>query len=101
MLKGRRFNLLRNRENPTADGRADHEELLAANRGLSLVYALKNPFKQVWTYTYLKRHFERDSPDEVITGCQTGSGSIKNPKFCDTRCLQSSDDEIYTELRSL
>lgn len=57
LLKGRRFNLLRNPENPTADGRADHEELLAANRGLSLVYALKNPFKQVWTYTYRKRQF--------------------------------------------
>ena len=54
LLKGQRYNLLRNRENLTAEGRADLKELLAANRDLSVVYVLKDAFKQVWTYTYRK-----------------------------------------------
>ena len=45
LLKGQRYNLLRNRENLTADGRADLKELLAANRDLSVVYVLKDAFK--------------------------------------------------------
>ena len=54
LLKGQRYNLLRNRENLTADGRANLKELLATNRDLSVVYVLKDAFKQVWTYTYRK-----------------------------------------------
>ena len=54
LLKGQRYNLLRNRENLTPDGRAELKELLAANRDLSVVYVLKDAFKQVWTYTYRK-----------------------------------------------
>lgn len=54
LLKGQRYNLLRNRENLSSDGRAELKELLAANRDLSVVYVLKDAFKQVWTYTYRK-----------------------------------------------
>ena len=54
MLKGQRYNLLRNKENLSDDGRAELKELLAANRDLSVVYVLKDAFKQVWTYTYRK-----------------------------------------------
>jgi transposase len=54
LLKGQRYNLLRNRENLSTDGRAELKELLAANRDLSVVYVLKDAFKQVWTYTYRK-----------------------------------------------
>lgn len=54
LLKGQRYNLLRNRENLSTDGRAELKELVAANRDLSVVYVLKDAFKQVWTYTYRK-----------------------------------------------
>lgn len=54
LLKGQRYNLLRNKENLSDDGRAELKELLAANRDLSVVYVLKDAFKQVWTYTYRK-----------------------------------------------
>ena len=53
-LKGQRYNLLRNRENLSADGRANLNQLLAVNHDLSVVYVLKDAFKQVWTYTYRK-----------------------------------------------
>ena len=63
LLKGQRCNLLRNRENLTAGGRADLKELLAANRDLSVVYVLKDAFKQVWTYTC------RKCADNCLSGC--------------------------------
>jgi transposase len=53
-LKGQRYNLLRNKENLKPDGRADLKKLLAVNHDLSVVYVLKDAFKQVWTYTYRK-----------------------------------------------
>ena len=53
-LKGQRYNLLRNPENLSAEGRLQLDTLLAANRDLSVVYLLKDAFKQVWTYTYRK-----------------------------------------------
>ena len=52
LLKGQRYNLLRNPENLSTDGRRDLKLLLAANRELSVVYLLKDAFKAVWTYTY-------------------------------------------------
>ena len=54
LLKGQRYNLLRNRENLSDDGRAELKQLLAANHDLSVVYVLKDAFKQIWTYTYRK-----------------------------------------------
>jgi transposase len=53
-LKGQRYNLLRNPENLSAEGRRQLDLLLAANRDLSIVYLLKDAFKAVWTYTYRK-----------------------------------------------
>ena len=53
-LKGQRYNLLRNKQNLSAGGRADLKELLAANRDLSVVYVLKDAFKRVWTSTCRK-----------------------------------------------
>lgn len=61
-LKGQRYNLLRNPENLSADGRRNLDRLLAANRDLSVVYLLKDAFKQVWTYTY------RKCADKRLTG---------------------------------
>lgn len=60
-LKGQRYNLLRNPENVSADGRRQLATLLAANRDLSVVYLLKDAFKAVWTYTY------RRSADKCLT----------------------------------
>lgn len=54
LLKGQRYNLLRNPENLTSEGRGQLDLLLAANRELSVVYVLKDAFKAVWTYTYRK-----------------------------------------------
>ena len=53
-LKGQRYNLLRNPQNLSTDGRHQLDRLLAANRDLSVVYLLKDAFKAVWTYTYRK-----------------------------------------------
>ena len=60
-LRGQRYNLLRNPENVSADGRRQLDTLLAANRDLSVVYLLKDAFKAVWTYTY------RRSADKCLT----------------------------------
>ena len=54
LLKGQRYNLLRNPDNLSPDGRRQLKLLLAANRDLSTVYLLKDAFKAVWTYTYRK-----------------------------------------------
>ena len=61
-LKGQRYNLLRNPENLSADGRRQLDTLLAANRDLSIAYLLKDAFRQVWTYTY------RKCADKRLTG---------------------------------
>ena len=61
LLKGQRYNLLRNPENLSIDGRRQLKLLLAANRDLSVVYLLKDAFKAVWTYTY------RKSADKCLT----------------------------------
>ena len=61
LLKGQRYNLLRNPENLSTDGRRELKLLLAANRDLSIVYLLKDAFKAVWTYTY------RRSADKCLT----------------------------------
>jgi transposase len=54
LLKGQRYNLLRNPQNLSPDGRRELKRLLAVNRDLSIVYLLKDAFKAVWTYTYRK-----------------------------------------------
>ena len=61
LLKGQRYNLLRNPENLSTDGRRELKLLLAANRDLSIVNLLKDAFKAVWTYTY------RRSADKCLT----------------------------------
>jgi len=61
-LKGQRYNLLRNPENLSPDGRRQLDLLLAANRDLSIAYMLKDAFKAVWTYTY------RKCADKRLTG---------------------------------
>jgi transposase len=54
LLKGQRYNLLRNPENLSITGRQQLELLLAANQELNMLYVLKDAFKTVWTYTYRK-----------------------------------------------
>jgi transposase len=61
LLKGQRYNLLRNPGNLSPDGRRQLKLLLAANHDLSVVYLLKDAFKAVWTYTY------RKSADKCLT----------------------------------
>ena len=61
-LKGQRYNLLRNPENLSSDGRQQLETLLSANLDLSVAYLLKDAFRQVWTYTY------RKCADKRLTG---------------------------------
>ena len=61
LLKGQRYNLLRNPENLSPDGRRQLKLLLTANHDLSVVYLLKDAFKAVWTYTY------RKSADKCLT----------------------------------
>lgn len=60
LLKGQRYNLLRNPDNLSPDGRRQLKLLLAANHDLSIVYLLKDAFQAVWTYTYRKS--ERQMP---------------------------------------
>ncbi len=77
-LKGQRYNLLCNKENLSAGGRADLKELLAANHDLSGVYVLKDAFKRVWTSTYRKR------ADKCLTGwigMAYGSGIAELERF--------------------
>ena len=61
-LKGQRYNLLRNPENLSTDGRRQLDTLLAANRDLSVACLLNDAFRQVWTYTY------RKCADKRLTG---------------------------------
>ena len=61
-LKGQRYNLLRNPENLSTEGRLQLDLLLEANRDLSVTYLLKDAFKAVWTYTY------RRCADKRLTG---------------------------------
>ena len=53
-IKGQRYNLFRNPENLTENGRQQLDLLLEANADLNTVYTLKDSLKQVWTYTYRK-----------------------------------------------
>src|SRR5258708_21036823 len=46
-LKGQRYNLLRNPENLSTEGRQQLDQLLAVNRDLSVVSVPKHPFKQL------------------------------------------------------
>lgn len=61
-LKGQRYNLLRNPEHLSEEGRGQLDLLLAANRDLSVTYLLKDAFKTIWTYTY------RKCADKRLTG---------------------------------
>lgn len=62
LLKGQRYNLLRNPENLSTEGRRQLDLLLAANRDLHVVYLLKDAFRQVWTCTC------RKCADKRLTG---------------------------------
>ncbi len=77
-LKGQRYNLLRNPENLSTEGRQQLDQLLAVNRALSVVYVLKDAFKQVWTYTY------RKCADQCLSGwigMALGSGIAELKRF--------------------
>lgn len=50
-IKGRKYTLLSNQENLSADGRKNLKLLLAANKRLSTAYLLKESFGQLWSYT--------------------------------------------------
>lgn len=77
-LKGQRYNLLRNPENLSREGRKQLDTLLSANRDLSTAYLLKDAFKQIWAYTY------RKCADNRLTGwiaMATESGIAELKRF--------------------
>jgi len=53
-IKGRRYNLFRNPENLSSNGRKELNLLLEANHDPDTVYLLKDYLKQVWTSTCRK-----------------------------------------------
>jgi len=53
-IKGQRYNLFRNPENLTENGKQQLDALLEANAELNTVYTLKDSLKQVWCYSYRK-----------------------------------------------
>lgn len=53
-IKGQRYNLFRNPENLTENGKLQLNALLEANAELNTVYLLKDSLKQVWCYSYRK-----------------------------------------------
>lgn len=75
LLKGQRYNLLRNPENLSTDGRRDLKLLLAANRDLSIVYLLKDAFKAVWTYTY-RRSADKCLTNWIAMAVESGVGEL-------------------------
>jgi len=52
VVKSARWLLLRNRENVKRKDRVKLDELLRANRKLSIVYVLKDDLKHLWDYVY-------------------------------------------------
>jgi transposase len=75
LLKGQRYNLLRNPENLSTDGRRELKLLLAANRDLSIVYLLKDAFKAVWTYTY-RRSADKCLTNWIVMAVESGVGEL-------------------------
>lgn len=75
LLKGQRYNLLRNPENLSTDGRRELKLLLAANRDLSIVYLLKDAFKAVWTYTY-RRNADKCLTNWIAMAVESGVGEL-------------------------
>lgn len=75
LLKGQRYNLLRNPENLSTDGRRELKLLLAANRDLSIVYLLKDAFKAVWTYTY-RRSADKCLTNWIAMAVESGVGEL-------------------------
>jgi transposase len=51
-IKGQKYNLLRNAENLSADGKVELKLLLAANKRLNTAYVLKESFSRLWDYKY-------------------------------------------------
>ena len=52
VIKGSRYNLLRNSENLPEDKEADLHKLLDINENLNIAYILKEQFRITWTYCY-------------------------------------------------
>jgi transposase len=75
LLKGQRYNLLRNPENLSTHGRRELKLLLAANRDLSIVYLLKDAFKAVWTYTY-RRSADKCLTNWIAMAVESGVGEL-------------------------
>jgi transposase len=50
VIKGQRYNLLRNPENLKEDGKQSLGKLLAINENLSIAHLLKDQFRLTWTY---------------------------------------------------
>jgi transposase len=50
VIKGQRYNLLRNPENLKEDGKQSLGRLLAINENLSIAHLLKDQFRLTWTY---------------------------------------------------
>jgi transposase len=75
LLIVQRYNLLRNPENLSTDGRRELKLLLAANRDLSIVYLLKDAFKAVWTYTY-RRSADKCLTNWIAMAVESGVGEL-------------------------
>lgn len=52
VIKGQRYNLLKNADKRSKKQQRDLQALLAANANLTVVYVLKDALKQLWTYRY-------------------------------------------------
>ena len=70
-IKGQRYNLFRNPENLTPNGRKEPNLLLEANQDLNIVYLLKDYLKQVWTYT-CRKCAEKTLPGWIEMAAQSG-----------------------------
>ena len=62
MIKGSRYNLLRNAENLRDENRVALSDLLDINENLNIAYILKEQFRLAWSYSYAgcaRRFLER------------------------------------------
>lgn len=53
IIKGERYNILRNKENLKPEQRTSLQDLLDLNTNIHNAYMLKETFRNFWTYTYL------------------------------------------------
>lgn len=88
-IKGQRYNLLRNDENLSDEGREQLNALLKANADISQTYLLKDQLKEIWTYRYAAWAAKRLASWIALA---TATGITELCRFA--RGLERSKDEI-------